>query len=144
MLATIEFSVSVDSNSRDFHALGFIRETADKLDMAARHSPSIGTEVLRDEDVTHLRTKRIHEPLPLENVRNALIVGVMSSHEPLSIDTNLFALRGRLEICRAFFDTGFDVIVKCTVLPILEHRRHTGGSLSQIETAGEHHHPGPV
>ena len=93
MLPTIEIRVAVHSHGRYFHSLRLIGETTHELDMASRHSASIGTVILCDEDVAHLRRQRIHERPALENVRDSLIVRVMSSHELLSVASNLFEAR---------------------------------------------------
>lgn len=52
-LSAIELRRVIETHRRNFHRLGLIRKPARKLDVPARHSASIGTEVLRDEKMLH-------------------------------------------------------------------------------------------
>lgn len=52
-LTTIERVRPIELNSRDLHRFTFVRESARELDVPAGHPAAIGTEVLRDEKMSH-------------------------------------------------------------------------------------------
>src|SRR5205814_4446631 len=79
-----------------------------------------------------------------QQVVDALIEGVVLSHEHLPFPPDALTLLGFLEIVADRFKAGVDVLVPGAVISFAQHLRQSRRSVSEIKPARQDHHPGAI
>src|SRR5438105_12528181 len=79
-----------------------------------------------------------------EQVVDALIEGVVVTHEHVTFPSDSLARRGVLEVIADLGEAGIDVLVPGAMVAFAQHLGEAGRSVSEIESAGKDYHPGAI